>query len=86
MSPLEQLTQTATPTSLHSRRRAGGARRRTLAACRKPEAAAATKKTVVATATPKPLTPREKADEMDRMHEAGIKAFPAKTAARATSS
>jgi FtsP/CotA-like multicopper oxidase with cupredoxin domain len=58
----------------------------TLTACRKGEAAT---KTVAAnpdahahTATPPapaPLSPRAKADEMDRMHEAGIKAFPAKS-------
>src|SRR5689334_12317463 len=53
----------------------------TLAACKKPEAAAATpSKPTTAGAAPPVLSPREKADAMDRMHEAGIKAFPAKTA------
>src|SRR4051812_42202029 len=50
-----------------------------LAACRKGEAATnavATKPTTPTPTPPAPLSPREKADAMDRMHEAGIKAFP----------
>ena len=57
----------------------------TLAACRKSEAASnavATKPTTPTPPPPAPLSPREKADAMDRMHEAGIKAFPAKTAGK----
>jgi hypothetical protein len=30
-------------------------------------------------AAPPPPSPREKADQMDAMHEKGVKAFPAKT-------
>ena len=48
-----------------------------LAACSKGNAAAAVPaavKPVAAAAAP--LSPRAKSDEMDRMHEAGIKAFP----------
>ena len=40
----------------------------TLAACGETKAAA-----------PRPPSPREKADQMDAMHEKGVKAFPAKT-------
>jgi FtsP/CotA-like multicopper oxidase with cupredoxin domain len=46
-----------------------------LSACNRPAAAA-----VVAGAAKPEQTPRERADEMDAMHERGIKAFPAKTA------
>ena len=56
-----------------------------LAACSKGEAATkavATKPTTPPPPPPAPLSPREKADAMDRMHEAGIKAFPAKTAGK----
>jgi FtsP/CotA-like multicopper oxidase with cupredoxin domain len=35
-----------------------------------------------ATPTPAPLSAREKADQMDAMHEKGVKAFPAKTAGK----
>ena len=51
----------------------------TLAACRKGDAEAAPAGKSTAAAPPPPLSAREKSDEMDRMHEAGIKAFPAKT-------
>ena len=56
----------------------------TLAACRKSEAATETVSHGSAghpatPPAPAPLSSREKAEEMDRMHEAGIKAFPAKT-------
>lgn len=43
--------------------------------CTKPKAAAPAQ----AAAAPPPKTPRQQADEMDAMHEKGIKAFPAKT-------
>lgn len=53
-----------------------------LAACTKGEADSG-KPTAAAAAPPPPpvpeKTPREKAEEMDRMHEAGMKAFPAAT-------
>jgi FtsP/CotA-like multicopper oxidase with cupredoxin domain len=45
-----------------------------LSACDRPTASAAT------VAAKPELTPRQHADEMDAMHERGIKAFPAKTA------
>jgi FtsP/CotA-like multicopper oxidase with cupredoxin domain len=52
----------------------------TLAACRKSEAAAApAAKTKPPVVPPAPASPAARAEEMDRMHEAGIKAFPAKT-------
>src|SRR5688500_14991406 len=53
----------------------------TLAACDSAREADA----AVSTAAPPPPPPksaREAAEEMDRMHEAGIKAFPAKTAGK----
>jgi FtsP/CotA-like multicopper oxidase with cupredoxin domain len=53
-----------------------------LAACRKSEAVSTTAKAASNSVTPPPPpppSPREKAEAMDRMHEAGIKAFPAKT-------
>ena len=54
-----------------------------LAACSKSNAAPApstpTTPAKAAAAAPVALSPRAKSDEMDRMHEAGIKAFPAKT-------
>jgi FtsP/CotA-like multicopper oxidase with cupredoxin domain len=46
-----------------------------VAACDRPKAAAA----VAAKPVAPSLTPRQKADAMDAMHEKGIKAFPAKT-------
>jgi FtsP/CotA-like multicopper oxidase with cupredoxin domain len=52
----------------------------TLAACGETganEAAAA--KAAAAAAPPPPPSPRQKADQMDAMHEKGVKAFPAKT-------
>ena len=49
----------------------------TLAACGETKAAGAPPKSVPPTVSPP--TPREKADKMDAMHEAGVKAFPAKT-------
>src|SRR5687767_13853751 len=61
----------------------------TLAACRKggSEAQAAPNNAHAMGSTPTPppaprMSPCEKADQMDRMHEAGIKAFPAKTAGK----
>ena len=51
-----------------------------LASCVQTPAAAATKAPVVT--VPAAKTPRERADEMDAMHEQGIKAFPAKTAGK----
>jgi FtsP/CotA-like multicopper oxidase with cupredoxin domain len=59
----------------------------TLAACRKSEAAAKTTAAAgthagMSTPTPAPVSAETKAEEMDRMHEAGIKAFPAKTAGK----
>jgi FtsP/CotA-like multicopper oxidase with cupredoxin domain len=54
-----------------------------LTACERPEAAARTIKKATPTAAPvKVPTATERSDEMDRMHEAGIKAFPAKTAGK----
>jgi FtsP/CotA-like multicopper oxidase with cupredoxin domain len=47
----------------------------TLESCDKPTPAAQTP----AAAPPPAKTPRQEADEMDAMHEAGVKAFPAKT-------
>jgi manganese oxidase len=63
----------------------------TLAACKGTAAASATQKQGGATADasggsmaahPAPVTAATAAEEMDRMHEAGIKAFPAKTAGK----
>lgn len=51
-----------------------------LASCVQTPAAAATKAPVATVLAAK--TPRERADEMDAMHEQGIKAFPAKTAGK----
>ena len=51
-----------------------------LASCVQTPAAAATKAPVAT--VPAAKTPRERADEMDAMHEQGIKAFPAKTAGK----
>jgi len=48
----------------------------TLESCEKPSAAPAAQ---TPAATPPPKTPAQEAAEMDAMHEAGIKAFPAKT-------
>jgi len=50
----------------------------TLSACKGTSAAPSKPATAKPTAPP-PLTPREKADQMDAMHEKGVKAFPAKT-------
>ena len=52
-----------------------------LTACERPEAAAKTI-TKPAAAPVKVPTAAERSEEMDRMHEAGIKAFPAKTAGK----
>ena len=60
----------------------------TLAACRKSEAAPRTAAAPAGThpgmTTPPaaPVSAASKAEDMDRMHEAGIKAFPAKTAGK----
>ena len=50
----------------------------TLAACGETKASAVPPKDPKP-ATPPPPTGQQKADEMDAMHEKGIKAFPAKT-------
>jgi len=55
-----------------------------LAACKGAEAGTSSAPVQTAAATPPPAAPtaaeiRAKADEMDRMHEAGVKAFPAPT-------
>ena len=50
----------------------------TLAACGDTKATATPPKDPKPAAPPPP-SPRQKADEMDAMHEKGIKAFPAKT-------
>jgi FtsP/CotA-like multicopper oxidase with cupredoxin domain len=50
----------------------------TLTACRDTEAASKPQAAATPVATPPP-SPRAKADQMDAMHEKGIKAFPAKT-------
>ena len=56
----------------------------TLAACRETEAAAKPTTTghTAPSAPPTPLSAAARAEEMDRMHEAGMKAFPAKTAGK----
>ena len=51
----------------------------TLSACRDTGGAAPSKPATAKPTAPPPLTPREKADQMDAMHEKGVKAFPAKT-------
>ncbi len=51
----------------------------TLAACGETKVLARTPKDAKPAATPPPPTPRQKADQMDALHEKGIKAFPAKT-------
>ena len=50
-----------------------------LAACRKAGTTPAVAAVAQAAATPAPLTPLQMADQMDAMHEKGIKAFPAKS-------
>src|SRR5678816_2363215 len=50
-----------------------------LTACTKGDAAATPVATGKTAPPAPPPTPREKSEAMDRMHEAGIKAFPAKT-------
>ncbi|HKV76210.1 MAG TPA: multicopper oxidase domain-containing protein, partial [Gemmatimonadales bacterium] len=50
----------------------------TLESCEKPAAAPAAQ----APAAPPAKTPAQEAAEMDAMHEAGVKAFPAKTAGK----
>lgn len=55
----------------------------TAAACKRAEgagtAATSDHRGATASATPAAIDPRAKADEMDRMHEASVKAFPART-------
>jgi manganese oxidase len=51
----------------------------TLAACGETKAEIAPTEVKPAGPPPRPATPRDQADQMDAMHEKGIKAFPAKT-------
>ena len=51
----------------------------TLAACGETKADIAPPEVKPASPPPPPPTPREQADQMDAMHEKGVKAFPAKT-------
>ena len=51
----------------------------TLAACTDTKVAARTPKDASTAAAPPPPSPRQRADQMDAMHEKGIKAFPART-------
>ncbi len=77
-----------TPTSRRSFLRQGAAAAVVLPAavsaltgCTDQQAAAAEKHPPKSTPAPA-LSPRAKADQMDAMHERGIKAFPAKTAGK----